>query len=342
MGRRFFVRAVIVAALLMGASFIGAAPSRAAGFIGYDVSWPNCSAVYPVGRTFGIVGVTGGHPFSVNACLRREWSAARGTGWPQLYMNIAAPNTTSVGMGASGPAGTCSLAAPLCRAYNYGWNAARSAYGYAVAAIGWSGAHTTWWLDVELSFRWSASTSVNARSIAGAIAYFHAVGRPVGVYSTGYQWARIVGSYRPGVPIWYATSNPTAAGALRHCSTANSFTGGPIRLVQYTPGGLDADALCGASASAPAPAAVSYARAVTLTAMCSGIHVRTSPSGGSIVERLPAGAHAVATGAVLGSQYVSDCYRHGTYRWWYRITALSGKTLRTPLYVPTAFWAQGG
>lgn len=211
--------------------------------VGYDVSWPNCGTRLPDVR-FGVIGVTGGLPFSTNPCLAAEFTAARRTLSAQLYMNIAAPGGPTAGRGRSGPAGTCSTRQVLCRAYNYGYNAARAAYVYAAHSLGSRATRTAWWLDVELGMRWSASTSVNARSVAGALAYLRSRHLAVGVYSTTYQWQTLVGTYRPGVPVWYATVNRAAAAARRHCTSGSAFTGGAVRMVQYAPGGLDTDVVC--------------------------------------------------------------------------------------------------
>lgn len=249
MGRAAAWVTAVLAACLLASLFATASPAQASGMylasrsMGYDVSWPNCGMAAPV-RQFAIVGVTGGHPFSTNPCLAGEFAAASRGRSAQLYMNITAPNGATAGMGRSGPAGTCSPVAALCRAYNYGYSAARAAYLYAVRRLGSVAKHTGWWLDVEFSARWSRSPAVNARSIAGALAFLRAHGLPAGVYSTSYQWQRIAGSYHPHVPVWYATAYRTATRARVHCASASGFTGGPVRMVQYTPAGLDADTTC--------------------------------------------------------------------------------------------------
>lgn len=249
MGRVAVWRAVVLAACAIASMSVAASPAQAGGIylasrsMGYDVSWPNCGVSAP-SRQFAIVGVTGGHPFSTNPCLAGEFVVARRGRSAQLYMNITAPNGNTVGMGRRGPAGTCSTVGVLCRAYNYGFNAARAAFLYAVRRVGSVAEHTGWWLDVEFSARWSSSASLNARSIEGALAFLRAHGLTAGIYSTSYQWRHIVGSYHPHVPVWYATAYQTASGARVHCAPSSGFTGGPVRMVQYTPAGLDADTIC--------------------------------------------------------------------------------------------------
>ncbi len=242
---------VVILATVACVSFMAAAPptARASDIyaagrsIGYDVSWPNCGS-RPPAHQFAVVGVTGGHPFSANPCLAAEFATARRPATTQLYLNITAPVSSHAAMGRTGPAGTCSSVQQLCRAYNYGYNAAREALAYAARRLGDAAVRTTWWLDVELGFGWSSSTRVNARAIAGALAYIRGRHLAVGVYSTAFQWRTIAGRYRPGSPIWYATVSRSAIAARRHCATASSFTGGPVRMVQYAPGGLDADVTC--------------------------------------------------------------------------------------------------
>lgn len=212
-------------------------------YLGFDVSWPNCNQRLPGGRDFAVVGVTGGRAFTTNPCLASQFVIAKRTGLAELYMNIGTPAGASAGRGRTGPAGTCSTTQLWCRSYNYGYNAARAAWSTAVSRLG-SGAYAPrWWLDVELNGNWTRSTSVNAAAIAGALRYLSPRVR-VGVYSTSYQWRTIAGTYRPRVAVWYATVHTSAQLALQHCSAAYSFTGGPVKIVQYTSGSVDADTLC--------------------------------------------------------------------------------------------------
>ncbi len=248
------VAALVLVSLLASGTAAAATPGRIAEtvgsateipYVGFDVSWPNCDQTLPSGRDFAVVGVTGGHPFSTNPCLARQFAVARGTGLAELYMNITAPNGATAGLGRTGPAGTCRPTMYWCRSYNYGYRAAAAAWSYAVRQLGSAGAHAPrWWLDVEFSPRWSSSPSVNAAAVAGALRYLESRRVRVGVYSTSYQWRTIVGPYRPRVAVWYATAHTSTSLALQHCGAAYGFTGGPVKIVQYTPGGLDADTLC--------------------------------------------------------------------------------------------------
>ena len=222
----------------------GVGHATAIPYLGFDVSWPNCAQRLPGGRDFAVVGVTGGRAFTTNPCLASQFPVAKRTGLAELYMNIGILAGASAGMGRTGPRGICSTTQLWCRSYNYGYNAARAAWSYAVSRLG-SGAYAPrWWLDVELNGNWSTrSTSVNAAAIAGALRFLSGKVR-VGVYSTSYQWRTIAGSYRPRVAVWYATVHTTASLALHHCAASYGFTGGPVKIVQYTWGSVDADVLC--------------------------------------------------------------------------------------------------
>lgn len=250
------------------------------GVYGFDISWPQCGGSYPApGFAVAIVGVTGGHGFSGNPCLGSpatnpgppsEFSWSQQAALPNgLYVNIDLPSAAPP-QGATGPAGKCAATNVSCFAYNYGFNNSQFAVNYAhargVDAL-------VWWLDVETNNNWQTTSRVagtyrtiapatpqtpaaytyriaaNTQAIAGAIAGLAASNKVVGVYSTGYQWGLIAGSYAPQVPVWYATAD-TVSRAPLYCTQSHSFTGGPIWLVQYTvapgaPGsGFDGDYAC--------------------------------------------------------------------------------------------------
>jgi hypothetical protein len=204
---------------------------------GYDISFPQCGGAFPAQPyTVAVVGVNGGRPNTRNPCVGAEYRWARQVvdGKLGLYMN------TAYGQSRSGPR-TCGGDAG-CQAYNYGYGAAVYAHDYAAS----QGARSaTWWLDVETGNRWSGDPRLNAWVVQGAIDGLSA--QPdvagVGAYSTGYQWNRIVGDYRPGIPSWVA-GPVSLAGAALSCDPASAFTGGSVALVQYPGGRYDADWAC--------------------------------------------------------------------------------------------------
>jgi hypothetical protein len=248
-------------------------PATAAtyGVTGYDISWPQCGGNFPP-TSFGVavVGATGGHGFSANPCLSTEFAWSQQAALPSaLYVNIDLPSAAPA-QGQSGPAGNCAAGDVSCFAYNYGYNNSR----YALDNTNRQGVDTmVWWLDVETNNLWQTAgtnhtsyrtsvpasssapaayqydTASNARAIAGAIAGLEASDKIVGTYSTRYQWNLIAGGFAPQVPVWYAT-NDTVSRAPLYCDQSNSFTGGPVWMVQYTvaagaPGhGFDGDYAC--------------------------------------------------------------------------------------------------
>lgn len=223
----------VLAAGVPGALALTQPPGSAS--VGYDVSWPNCSRTTRSSSPVTVVGVTGGKAFTTNPCLRAEYVAARQHhAVVAFYINLNSPTGT---IGRTGPAGRCGRKNLSCQAYNYGYRAAAAAWSYAVRRIGRAPLWTRWWLDVETMNRWSSRTSVNARVIAGALAFLRSRGHAnrVGIYSTNYQWRTIAGSYRPGVATWYATVARTARAAARYCGRSYAFAGGPVKLVQFWP-----------------------------------------------------------------------------------------------------------
>jgi len=216
------------------------------GKTGYDVSFPQCSSwgaptagpLPSSGTEFAIVGANWGGTFSMNTCVAAEVAWA---GQPMdYYFNLDQPWWYDPAMGDNGPAGTCSdptNTSSTCVAYNYGWNATQwtlrqlASQNLSVPGI---------WLDIETvgscgtSGYWSCDTAVNANVIAGAIAAAHAEGIAIGIYSTGYQWGVIAGSYDPSVPEWIPGAG-TLANAQSFCPAAagENFASGPIAAIQY-------------------------------------------------------------------------------------------------------------
>jgi len=255
-----------------------AATPAPAGSTGYDISWPQCPSSFPSGGTFGIVGVTNGLAFSANPCLSAEyaWASSRPHA-AGLYLNTGNPETASsnwAGRAGNGPrrCNTTDLADPsnVNCAYNYGWKAATDALGVATAGVGTAAQTLSWWLDVEIANSWNGTKAANSSTVQGYIDYLRSQGTgTVGIYSTGYQWAQITGGYTvpssdgrgrgfddqgrrstPAAPDWLAGASSVRQAASL-CDPANSFSGGPVQLVQYPRKGFDGDYVCGAPSTAP-------------------------------------------------------------------------------------------
>jgi hypothetical protein len=227
--------------------------------VGNDISFPQCGHDYPDHAAFGIAGVTGGRAFTGNPCLAAEFRWAREAGSPaSVYFNInyARPGYPSFAAHAlQGPAGSCPPTQNPCTAYNYGWNAAADAVDRAAEA---RADPAMWWLDVETANYWADTPDrgLNARIIQAALDLLRSRGLSAGIYSINEMWARIAGTgYRPGVPVWYAETDPAAgyASAPHYCDPRYAFTGGTVWLVQWTDS-VDHDYACRVTPPAqPAP-----------------------------------------------------------------------------------------
>jgi hypothetical protein len=239
--------ALVAAALLSVTSTALAATNPYTGS-GFDVSYPQCGTVEPSG-TFGIVGITGGKAFTSNPCFGAEYAGVP-SGQASIYMNLNAAVGSTASNGSSGPYTTSGVCAPgdkTCRAYNYGWKAAQSAYQLAGAQSA-----STWWLDIETANSWQAQVSLNQATIQGAVDFLlnhpspSGVSNPqptvgisnVGIYSSPSMWQKITGGWKSGLPVWYAGTSTTTCGA------ALSFTGGPLWLVQQVSGAPSGDIAC--------------------------------------------------------------------------------------------------
>jgi hypothetical protein len=220
------------------------------GALGYDVSFPQCERGFPdAPLAFGIVGVTHGHAFTYNPCLRDAfgWAQQASGAAPSLYMNLNYATGWSAANGRSGPKGDCAPGDEVCKAYNYGYNAAQDAFAYAYRQG--AGAQI-WWIDVETMNSWSEDTALNDVVIQAAADFFVGRGTTAGVYSTRLQWNTIAGttfvpalSNGASLPLWIATgaNNNTAA---RFCSPAHAFGGGRVWLVQFASGEYDLNYAC--------------------------------------------------------------------------------------------------
>jgi hypothetical protein len=210
---------------------------------GYDVSWPQCSSTLPGDATFAVVGVSDGRAFSDNPCLHAQYTWAAGAPRPPaLYMNTGNPGKQSVHWTEPGPKSCNGASSDSGCAYNYGWNAASHAFDYAQAQTG-AAAQAAWWLDVETGNSWSTTVSLNSADIHGMVDFFASRSVTVGVYSTRFQWNQITGGLALAVPNWLAGATSTSQ-AVNWCSTASSFSGGPVAMVQYATSTIDTDVAC--------------------------------------------------------------------------------------------------
>lgn len=230
--------------------------------LGYDISYPDCRperlSTIPaaIADGFAIVGVNGGRMFRYNPCLSTLWNWAGSFALRSLYINMNAAAGPTKRQGRTGPAGTCAASDRLCYGYNYGYNGARAAWRYAYRQLGPAALPAVWWLDVEVDNVWYTppDLAANAAVIQGALDFLGTPGRygapakgyTVGIYSTRYQFKRIAGSsFRPNVPVWYATIEKAPAATRDRCDPQSwSFTGGPVWLVQYLPSRIDANTGC--------------------------------------------------------------------------------------------------
>ncbi|MGQ0743932.1 MAG: hypothetical protein ACT4OS_06280 [Acidimicrobiales bacterium] len=247
-----FLRIFAVAALAAAGLALVDRPAAAApqpDSIGYDVSWPQCGKPLPAGPVFAVVGVSGGKPYTDNACLATQYawaSASASPGGAAFYMNTSNPGRASTALdwyAQRQPNATCGRQAEVACAYNFGFGAARHAFAYAERSTGSAAGHP-WWLDVETDNSWSpADKAANVAAIRGSIDYLRGQGVPVGVYSAGRQWATITGSASfPEMANWVAGAR-TADEARTFCSRP-SFTGGPVTMVQFVEGGFDRNYVC--------------------------------------------------------------------------------------------------
>ena len=205
------------------------------GAVGPDLSWPQCGGSFPHDPyTFGIIGVTGGHPFRGNDCLADEVRWARAAGSVQLYVNL------DYGQRNNGPL-TCLPDDTGCQAYDYGYQSAQWAYKYASDQ---SGGYTltagTWWLDVETENYWSDDSVQNAYVIQGALDFLQRkLNKITGVYSTSYQWGQIAGGFAPpGTPNWVAGAS--GLDDYGKCG-ASIWPGATVWAIQYLNFDLDLD-----------------------------------------------------------------------------------------------------
>jgi hypothetical protein len=268
--RALVVAVLACAGLALGLPAAAASAPDGSSLVGYDVSHPQCDDDLPEGHAFAIVGVNGGLATRPNPCLAEQlaWAAeatGRVPGQPglQLYVNTANPGEFidvlhTWPLRGSTPYGTCEGGNSAACSWQYGWlRAYVTVEAFFVRAAQEAGvdadpAAHRWWLDVETMNTWQyGSAGADARNRAtleGMTAYLHSRDARVGVYSTGRQWAQIVGeveedSVLAELDSWLAGS-VTAAQAADACEDDPLVPGGRVVLSQYVRDGLDRNVSC--------------------------------------------------------------------------------------------------
>lgn len=198
--------------------------------------------------------------------------------WPTDNIDPRGKNTLiDYGELYKNPHGQCTTTAGNYNSYTndlpcswqYGWNRAVEAVDQRFApAIAQSviadknPASYIWWLDVEQVNSWQAETNTidspernaayarNVATLEGMTAFYEYIGARVGIYSTGYQWNKIVGtqvsagSRLNGKPNW-AAGAANLADAQKRCTTYPAFTAGSaVVLNQYIAKNLDYNYSC--------------------------------------------------------------------------------------------------
>jgi hypothetical protein len=236
--------------------------------VGYDISYPQCSASYPSNVLFGIVGVDGGLADNANPCLSQElqWAhAAPGQKQPtqpvlSLYIDTGNPGAHHLAdwpHGGKAPVyGRCNGLLTNSCSYLYGEQTAAHSYSRVAALDPAAAKSAPWWLDVELTLSWAGTYQLNIAALQGYVAGLQNAGAtgPIGIYSTSAQWKELTGltaqttsaAFKRQLPDWLAGTTASVAEARENCASGG-FTGEAPTLAQYRIGSLDADLRCDAS-----------------------------------------------------------------------------------------------
>ena len=257
------VTAVLASVAMVGAPATAAYAGQGSAPTGRDVSYPQCGKAFPSGQAFGIVAVNEGLPNNTNPCLAAEISWAQvssgGTRQPKasLYVNTADPGNHGIadwpannndpifGKHVKDPYGTCRGGNSQACAWQYGWNMAElDARTRGVQSPG----SYRWWLDVETVNSWEALARNNRADLEGMASYFRHIGATVGIYSTARQWNPIVGTVRPGSPLYrlpdWRPGAKTPAQAKKNCHLAPLTGGGKVTVTQWATRTANSDFSC--------------------------------------------------------------------------------------------------
>ncbi|HUD07304.1 MAG TPA: hypothetical protein VMR34_05460 [Candidatus Saccharimonadales bacterium] len=236
--RRTITGLFVFACLLCAPSQAFAYTDFSSGKTGYDVSWPNCEAKISPLTPFGVVGVSGGLSFHPNLCVGQEASLFKSD--LSLYTNTGYPGRPYADKYSQWPK-SCSFSNDACLAYNYGFNAAKYSFNYALSH---GVVSRDWWLDVETINSWANEPSTNQASIGGEAnaLSFYAQPTVLGVYAYPGGWQTLTGNWQNKWPAWVASNSNFRSVAQSYCRE-NSFNGGAVLLTQYI-GQLDTDYAC--------------------------------------------------------------------------------------------------
>jgi hypothetical protein len=255
--------ALAVALAVVAAVVIIVVTSGSSTPLGYDISYPQCSASYPSNPLFAVIGVNGGIASNTNACVAGEltWaSSAPGQRRPRqprvsLYIDTGDPGVHAATWPKGGKTpgyGSCNGLLTNACSYLYGEQRAEQSYR-VVAELSVTDAGTApWWLDVELQESWAATYPLNIAALRGFVAGLRNAGArgAIGIYSTSAQWKELTGltagtttaAFGQQLLDWVAGVG-TLAQARDNC-TGGDFTGVAPTLAQYQTGGFDADLRC--------------------------------------------------------------------------------------------------
>jgi hypothetical protein len=191
---------------------------------------------------FAVIGLNNGRPFTTNDCFSIQYAWARqAEAHPDVYINLDFPRPGNENA-ESGPYGTCPPEDDWCRGYNYGYALANDSIARA-RALGVS--PRRYWFDVEMANHWSDVSRDNAQVVRGALDRFRALGVPIGIYGTRYQWGLITDGFAaPGTPLWVAGAEHGSDAIARCDDQSFAFAGGEIWMVQYEFNGYDGNYRC--------------------------------------------------------------------------------------------------
>jgi hypothetical protein len=208
-----------------------------------NASAGGCASPLPTGTSFAVIRTTNGQPFSSAdpTCFGTDMTeAAALPAAPEFYMNLADPGEASTLHWHQGGPRACHVTHDFdtgC-AYDYGYEAAKAAVGFA-ASYGMAPG-SRWWIDVEMGNSWGSHNlevpghiAANVADIRGALHYLKSHGLPAGVYTETAWWITITGSPTgfSHVPVWGGGAD-SRANAQANCK-AVSITGGPALLAQW-------------------------------------------------------------------------------------------------------------